>query len=47
MSSDLKSNRIIASLDTFEENLKASQSTYTASDDAASSAMNRLQSRLG
>lgn len=42
-----KSNRIISALDTFEENLKASQSTYTATDDAASSAMNRLQSRLG
>lgn len=42
-----KSARIIGALDTFEENLRASQSTYVASDDAASQAMSRLQSRLG
>ena len=42
-----KSNRIINALDNFEENLKQSQSTYTATDDSASQAMNRLQGRLG
>jgi len=42
-----KSNRIINALDNFEENLKQSQTTYTASDDTASQAMNRLQGRLG
>lgn len=40
-------NRIVSSLDNFEENLKQSQTTYTATDDAATQAMNRLQGRLG
>ncbi|CAM3619755.1 WXG100 family type VII secretion target [Occultella aeris] len=39
--------KIITSLDTFEQNLQSSQSSYTASDEQASSAMSRLQGRLG
>ncbi len=41
------SSKIINALNEFENNLVTSQSTYTATDDAQSSAMNRLQSRLG
>lgn len=40
-------NQIISALNEFEGNLNSSQSTYTAADDAQSSAMNRLTSRLG
>lgn len=39
--------KIINALDEFESNLVSSQSTYTAADDAQSSAMSRLTSRLG
>lgn len=42
-----KATRIINTLDSFEENLRQSQTTYTATDDAASQAMNRLAGRLG
>lgn len=39
--------KIINALNEFESNLISSQSTYTAADDAQSSAMSRLTSRLG
>lgn len=39
--------KIISALDEFESNLIASQSSYTASDEAQSASMNRLTSRLG
>lgn len=42
-----QARKITQSLDEFEANLKSSQQTYTASDDASVSAMNRLQGRLG
>lgn len=40
-------NQIINALNEFESNLHSSQSTYTAADDAQSSAMSRLTGRLG
>lgn len=40
-------NQIINALNEFESNLQSSQSTYTAADDAQSSAMSRLTGRLG
>ncbi|WP_182112078.1 MULTISPECIES: WXG100 family type VII secretion target [unclassified Actinotalea] len=39
--------KIISALNEFENNLLQSQSTYTASDEAQSSSMARLTSRLG
>ncbi|WP_024286910.1 WXG100 family type VII secretion target [Cellulomonas sp. KRMCY2] len=39
--------KIINALNEFEANLQSSQSSYTAADDAQSSAMSRLTSRLG
>jgi len=39
--------KITDNLDAFEQNLISSQSTYTAADEASSSAMSRLQGRLG
>ena len=40
-------NKIISALNEFESNLVSSQSTYTAADDAQSSTMRNLTSRLG
>lgn len=39
--------KIIQSLETFEDNLKKSESTYTAADDAQSAAFSKLSGRLG
>ncbi|QGH70459.1 WXG100 family type VII secretion target [Pseudactinotalea sp. HY158] len=39
--------KITSALDTFEQNLTSSQTTYTSTDDTQSSAMNSLSSRLG
>ena len=39
--------KITDNLDAFEQNLIASQSTYTAADDVSTAGLNRLQSRLG
>ena len=41
------STKIISALNSFEENLKSSQSTYTSTDDSTSSSFNNLASRLG
>ncbi|WP_149203950.1 WXG100 family type VII secretion target [Actinotalea subterranea] len=40
-------NKIVSALNEFEANLISSQTTYTATDDAQSSAMRNLTSRLG
>ncbi|GEL48724.1 WXG100 family type VII secretion target [Cellulomonas hominis] len=40
-------NKIVSALNEFEANLLASQSTYTASDEAQQSTFSRLQGRLG
>ena len=42
-----QARKITQSLDEFEANLTSSQQTYTAADDSSTSAMNRLQGRLG
>lgn len=42
-----QANKITDNLDAFEQNLRASQSNYSSADDSSSSAMNRLQGRLG
>jgi len=39
--------KIIQALETFEDNLKKSESTYTAADDAQQAAFQRLSGRLG
>lgn len=39
--------KITAALDSFEQNLLGSQTTYSSTDDSQSSAMNSLASRLG
>lgn len=40
-------NKIIRALDEFEANLRASEQTYNATDDAQSQHFNKLNSRLG
>lgn len=40
------SKKIINALDTFQENLTASQTTYSSTDESQSSQMNSLASRL-
>ena len=44
---DADATKIISALDEFEQNLRASDTAYVASDDAASTSMGNLQSRLG
>lgn len=39
--------KIIAALDTFENNLKKSEASYTATDEAAQSSFSKLSGRLG
>lgn len=39
--------KIIQSLEAFEDNLEKSESTYTAADDAQSAAFSKLSGRLG
>lgn len=42
-----KSRRITNALDQFEQNLKDSQTAYTATDDASAQAQNKFMGRLG
>lgn len=42
-----KARKITGNLDAFEENLRASQTNYSSSDDTSKSNMSRLQGRLG
>lgn len=42
-----KSTRITNALDEFEQNLRDSQTTYTATDDASKAAQNKFMGRLG
>lgn len=44
---DESSSKIIAALDEFEANLRASDQTYTAADDEQAGAIGRLSARLG
>lgn len=44
---DSDAAKIISALNEFEENLRASDTAYVTSDDAAQTSMNKLQSRLG
>ncbi|UJP39873.1 WXG100 family type VII secretion target [Cellulomonas palmilytica] len=40
-------SKIVAALDEFEQNLRTSQSTYSASDETQQSTFSRLSGRLG
>lgn len=42
-----KSRKITNALDQFEQNLKDSQSSYTATDDASAQSQNKFMGRLG
>ena len=44
---DSDAAKIVTALNDFEQNLISSDTAYVASDDAAQSSMNNLQSRLG
>jgi hypothetical protein len=44
---DEDTRRIITALDNFEANLRTSESTYNASDEAQQQTFSRLQGRLG
>jgi WXG100 family type VII secretion target len=44
---DDDTRRIITALDNFEANLRSSEQTYNAADDAQASSFSRLQTRLG
>lgn len=42
-----QAKKITDNLDVFEQNLKASQTSYTSDDDAAKAALQALQGRMG
>lgn len=44
---DEDSKKIIDALNSFEQNLRSSQTTYTQRDETAQSSFSKLQSRLG
>ena len=44
---DTDTRKVVTALDDFEQNLKASESTYTAVDSSQQSTFQRLSSRLG
>lgn len=47
MSWDQNAKKVISALDGFQENLKRSESTYTAEDEAQQQVFSKLSSRLG
>lgn len=44
---DEDSRKIVQALNSFEQNLRSSQTTYTQRDDSSQSSFSKLQSRLG